>query len=166
MSLNTKDPFGRLMPSEQPDMEIADIKDPTALSGPVGAFGKNKRRDVAKVETILADVGALDIDKTDGPTGYWGMRMDDATRKFQKANGLKVDAQVNPGGETVTRLAETRDAAKRRKERREEQTEGTDEKNCPRGTYLTNHRICIPKTGLCIDNWICEPYPSGGGIRG
>lgn len=56
-------------------------------------------------ETMLGAAGALDLSKTDGPTGYWGLRTEDATKKFQKQNGLKVDGLMNPGGETIRTLA-------------------------------------------------------------
>ncbi len=86
--------------------EIADIKKPATLSSSVGDRGTNKRRDVAKVEKMLGDAGTLDLKKTDGPTGYWGMRTSDATKAFQKKNNLKIDGQINPAGETVKKLGQ------------------------------------------------------------
>lgn len=99
------DPFGRVQPEPAPDKEIADLSEPAKLGNSVGEQGKNERRDVAKVETMLGKTGSLDLKKTDGPTGYWGMRTNDATRSFQKKHGLKVDGQINPGGETIKTLA-------------------------------------------------------------
>ena len=100
-----KDPFGRIMPKPAPDPEIEDLREPHKLSAPVGEQGRNNRRDVAKTEKLLGHTGDLDLKQTKGPTGYWGMRTQDATRKFQKRHGLKVDGQINPGGETIRTLA-------------------------------------------------------------
>ena len=98
------DPFGRLGEDDEPDTEIAEIKNPTALKAPVGDTGQNSRCDVAKTEQLLGQAGTLDLKKTDGPTGYWGTRTSHATKAFQKQNGLKVDGQINPGGETIRAL--------------------------------------------------------------
>lgn len=122
------DGFGRIeIDDATPDVEIADIKNPTELSGSVGNSGKNNRRDVAKIEMLLHQAGALDLKQTDGPTGYWGIRTSEATKKVQADNGLMVDAEIKPDGPTIRKLREatvTRDAAKRRKEHREQrQTE-------------------------------------------
>lgn len=97
-------PFGRLGDDDEPDTEIADIKNPTKLASSVGDSGQNSRRDVAKTEQLLGKAGALDLKKTDGPTGYWGTRTSDATKVFQKQHGLKVDGQINPNGETILAL--------------------------------------------------------------
>ena len=98
------DPFGRLGVDDEPDTEIADIENPAELASSVGDSGQNSRRDVAKTEQLLGQAGTLDLKKTDGPTGYWGSRTSDATKAFQKQNGLKVDGQINPGGETIRAL--------------------------------------------------------------
>lgn len=101
----TPDQFGRLgVDDDEPDTEIADIKTPTTLKSSVGDAGQNRRRDVAKTEQLLGDAETLDLKKTDGPTGYWGTRTSDATKTFQKQNNLKVDGQINPGGETIRAL--------------------------------------------------------------
>ncbi|WNK00135.1 peptidoglycan-binding domain-containing protein [Thalassospiraceae bacterium LMO-JJ14] len=100
-----RDPFGRVPPKPKPEPELTNLGDASKLSRPVGEQGKNDRRDVAKVETMLGRSGALDLKKTDGPTGYWGERTREATRAFQKQNRLKVDGQINPGGETIRTLA-------------------------------------------------------------
>ena len=55
------DGFGRIgLDDDAPDTEIANIKNPTALTGSVGEGGQNDRRDVAKVETMLGVAGALE----------------------------------------------------------------------------------------------------------
>tara|TARA_R110001606_G_C15401097_1_gene653014 strand:- start:6931 stop:8520 length:1590 start_codon:yes stop_codon:yes gene_type:complete len=104
--IEDRDPFGRLMPKPSADTEISNLGDLGALGQSVGVQGKNQRPDVAKAETMLGKAGALDLKKTDGPTGYWGMRTEDATKRFQKQQGLKVDGQMNPGGETIRKLTE------------------------------------------------------------
>lgn len=76
------------------------------LSGSIGRTGRNHAADVAGIETALGSQGYLDLNKTDGPTGYFGARMEDAIKGFQKGNGLKVDGVINPGGETIGQLAQ------------------------------------------------------------
>ena len=51
--------------------------------------------------------GDLNLAETDGVTGFVGLRMDEAIRRFQKRNRLRVDGQINPGGETLTTLGAT-----------------------------------------------------------
>lgn len=76
------------------------------LSAPVGRNAQNDRLDVARVESLLGAHGYLDLDATDGPTGYAGARLEKATRRFQKDNALRVDGRLAPGGETILRLAQ------------------------------------------------------------
>ena len=71
------------------------------LEDTVGKQGKNRPGDVFKVQSLLHREGFLDADKTDGPTGYWGMFDHEALEKFQKENGLKVDGWMGPGGESI-----------------------------------------------------------------
>lgn len=91
-----RDPFGRVPPKQKPEPELTNLGDASKLSRPVGEQGKNDRRDVAKVETMLGRTGALDLKKTDGPMGYWGERTREATCAFQKQNGLKVNGDIGP----------------------------------------------------------------------
>ncbi|MFA6019631.1 MAG: hypothetical protein WC722_05155 [Rhodospirillales bacterium] len=45
-----------------------------SLSAPVGRDNApNRKQDVAKVETLLGQTGHYDIQRLQGPTGYWGM---------------------------------------------------------------------------------------------
>lgn len=80
------------------------------LSAPVGDGGHNDRLDVAKVESLLGAHGYLDLAKTEGPTGYAGVRLTDAVKRFQKDNDLKVDGRLNPGGETIGALVRAANA--------------------------------------------------------
>lgn len=79
------------------------------LDAPVGRRGDNDRTDVVKIETLLSKSGYLDLDATEGPTGYYGARVEDALKRFQKDGGLKADGLVNPDGPTLAAL--TRAAA-------------------------------------------------------
>jgi len=97
-----KDPFGRVLAEPKPDPVILNIRNPFSLTDSVGMEGKNSRRDVAKVETLLGLLGEINLRETDGVTGFAGARLDESIRKFQKRNKLKVDGQINPGGETIT----------------------------------------------------------------
>ena len=103
--VNAPDPFGRL--PEQSDEEQLNLSNPFALSGAVKASGKNNRADVGKIEALLKLAGVFDLDATDGPTGYYGIRLKEAITGFQKGHGLKVDGAVNPGGETLKALGQT-----------------------------------------------------------
>ena len=98
------DPFGRVLAEPKPDPEIMDFRNPFRLRHAVGMEGLNDRRDVAKVENLLGRTGALDLDKTDGLTGFFGARADEAVRKFQRDRGLKVDGLINPNGPTIKTL--------------------------------------------------------------
>ncbi len=96
------DPFGRLPEPAKP--ERFNLRDIFSLSAPVGMAGKNSHDDVAKVEGLIGAAGPLDLWKTDGPTGYYGARLEDAVKRFQKSKGLKVDGHLNPVGETIGSL--------------------------------------------------------------
>jgi peptidoglycan hydrolase-like protein with peptidoglycan-binding domain len=99
-----RDPFGRVMARPGPEPELMDLGELYHIRAPIGMAGLNDRRDVARVERLLGRAGVLDLDETDGVTGYAGLRLDEAIRGFQKRHGLKVDGQINPGGETITAL--------------------------------------------------------------
>ncbi|NQU61014.1 MAG: peptidoglycan-binding protein [Rhodospirillales bacterium] len=101
----TSDPFGRLLAEPKPEPEIMDFQNSFRIRDSVGMEGSNARRDVAKVESLLDRAGALDLAKTDGVTGFFGARTDEAVKKFQKDRGLKVDGLINPNGPTLRTLA-------------------------------------------------------------
>lgn len=75
-----------------------------SLTRSVGRAGRNHKGDVRKVESLLGRLGHLDLSKTDGPTGYFGVRLEDAVKSYQKDKGLKADGSINPGGETIAQL--------------------------------------------------------------
>ena len=103
--IDEPDPFGRVL---EPSGEARlDISDPFALSGPVGRRGGNAREDVGRVECLLKLAGVHDLAPTDGPTGYFGTRLEEAVKAFQKDHGLRTDGEVTPGGETLKALAQT-----------------------------------------------------------
>ncbi len=99
---NLPDPFGRLLAEPKPEPEISNFRNPLRIRDSVGMEGRNNRRDVAKVESLFGRLGELNLAETDGVTGFAGARLDEAIRRFQRRNQLKVDGQVNPGGETIT----------------------------------------------------------------
>ena len=109
------DPFGRILPAPVFDAfreawkagaGLFDLfgKEPVKIKEPVGPEAPNRRPDVAKVETFLDRTGYLDLAKAEGPTGYYGSRVDQGIRGFQKENALKVDGLINPDGETLQTL--------------------------------------------------------------
>ncbi|MAO54179.1 MAG: hypothetical protein CMM61_00590 [Rhodospirillaceae bacterium] len=98
-----RDPFGRVA-ADDPD-DAFDFSDPFHPAAAVGARGRNAPNDVANLEGLLRLAGDMDLVPTDGPTGYFGARLDDAIRAFQRRNGLTVDSAVHPGGETLRALA-------------------------------------------------------------
>ena len=83
-----------------------DKVNPFALSAPVGPNGTNGRLDVAKVETLTGTLGDFDLDRTEGPTGYYGERLKQGVEKYQKTNDLKVDGVLKPDGETLRKMAD------------------------------------------------------------
>ena len=70
----------------------------------VGPQHPSGRGDVAKIEGILANSGDYSLTRTQGPTGYWGLALDEGIRKYQKRNGLKVDGALRPGGPTIRHM--------------------------------------------------------------
>jgi hypothetical protein len=82
------------------------LEDWFGLADTVGLGRMNGRRDVFKVESILADAGDLDFAGTNGPNGYGHYTLDDGVRRYQKRTGLKVDGWLRPDGPTVTKMRE------------------------------------------------------------
>ena len=93
---------------------LVDPRDPIAgggrwfdLEGGVGAQFPSGRADVAKLEAILANSGDLSLERTQGLTGYWGLALDGALRRYQARNGLAVDGIVRPGGPTISHMRDS-----------------------------------------------------------
>ena len=113
-----RDPIGRLPPEPEFDafrsawkagsslFELFGDK-PVKLKQPVGPEASNRRSDIAKVETFLGPTGHLDLTKTDGPTGYYGSRVDQGIRAFPRDNALHIDGLINPDGPTLQRIGES-----------------------------------------------------------
>jgi peptidoglycan hydrolase-like protein with peptidoglycan-binding domain len=74
------------------------------LQAGVGADQANRRGDVFKLQALLHREGFLDSAATEGPTGFWGGRDDEALRNFQKEHGLSVDGFAAPSGETISTI--------------------------------------------------------------
>jgi len=70
----------------------------------IGLQSRNRRPDVAKVETFLDLLGEHDTAPTEGPTGYYSIRLEDNLKAYQARNGLKPDGVDNPQGETLGRI--------------------------------------------------------------
>jgi hypothetical protein len=61
---------------------MLDIKEP------VGPAARNRRPDVAKLETFLDALGEHDPARTEGPTGFYGIGFEDNLKAYQARNGL------------------------------------------------------------------------------
>lgn len=72
-----------------------------------GNGGDNRRPDVAKVQVLLNKAGFHEIPEAEGPNGYHSTILDQDIRRFQRANKLKVDGALLPGGETIRTLERT-----------------------------------------------------------
>jgi peptidoglycan hydrolase-like protein with peptidoglycan-binding domain len=93
---------GSLLGDSKSTLNLSNaLDDGPEISQSVGLKGKNAPKDIAKVETLLGAHQALDLSKTDGPTGYMGQRLDQGIKRFQKSNGLKIDGVINPAAEMV-----------------------------------------------------------------
>jgi hypothetical protein len=110
-----RDPLGRIPPEPEFDAFRSAWKagaglfdlfgdEPLKIKSPVGPEAPNLRPDVAKIETFLGRTGHLDLAKTEGPIGYYGSRIDQGIRGFQKDNALKIDGLINPDGPTLGTL--------------------------------------------------------------
>lgn len=99
-NLLTDDFVSRETPSDAGGDGWFDLEDWVGPNHPSG------RRDVAKLEAILANSGDYSLDRTQGPTGYWGLALDKGIRAYQKRNGLDVDGILRPDGPTIRHMAD------------------------------------------------------------
>ena len=86
--------------------ELPSSTDWFKLDGEVGLGRANKRADLVKVESLLANSGDLDLSEIGGPTGYGLYTVEDGVKKYQSRNGLKVDGWMKPGGPTISKMKE------------------------------------------------------------
>lgn len=84
--------------------ELPGSTDWLKLDGDVGLGRANKRADLVKVESLLANSGDLDLSDIGGPTGYGLYTVEDGVKKYQRRNGLDVDGWMRPGGPTISKL--------------------------------------------------------------
>lgn len=150
---------------------------PLKLAGRVDRAAQVHENDTLRTKAALKVLGHYKTPKY-GMTPYPDEPMFAGIKAYQKANNLRIDGVMQPKGETEhsinKRIAEEQaaqrgrfGATKRRKERRDKSTpKSQTPKLCVEGQYSANKRICVPGTELCMDNWVCEPSPSGGGGRG
>lgn len=97
--------LGQMEPKNPPAAGSGSDNGWFSLSAPVGRDNApNRKQDVAKVETLLGQTGHYDIQRLQGPTGYWGLVGDRAVKDFQRENGLKADGLLNPDGPTIVSL--------------------------------------------------------------
>jgi peptidoglycan hydrolase-like protein with peptidoglycan-binding domain len=97
----------RFTPPPKPgSREYLDARKLFKLTASIGERGANDRTDVGKLEALLYMAGVFDLDGSNGPTGYYGERLKQAVKAFQKARGLRVDGDVGPEGETIRTLAQ------------------------------------------------------------
>ena len=92
------------------------------LSAAVGRGQENNPLDVAKVESLMGATGHLDIEKTDGPTGYFGQRLEGAVKEFQNEEKLKADGLIKPEGETIVqtqKVSENEESKENKKDKNE-----------------------------------------------
>lgn len=75
-----------------------------SLGRTVGRDSRNEREDVLRIQTLLAHAGYFDMERTEGPTGWYGKPLELGIRKFQRDNGLAVDGYIEPSGETLSAL--------------------------------------------------------------
>jgi len=82
---------------------------PEPLGGTVGNGFANRHADVAAVQRLLGALGHLPEDPFDRPHGFIDESTTEATKAFQREQGLVEDGWLAPGGETERAL---RDAAR------------------------------------------------------
>ncbi|MBI4968658.1 MAG: peptidoglycan-binding protein [Rhodospirillales bacterium] len=97
-------PEGRVFPQPVKWPDLFGPHDPFTLTDGVGQGATNRRADVAKVETLLGAAGYHDLDRTEGPTGYFGETLNQSIRRFQKDRELEIDGYLRPKGETIISL--------------------------------------------------------------
>lgn len=74
------------------------------LNDAVGNGRRNEERDVERVDRRLAWLDFRPAEKREQPDSYITRGLDTAIKLFQKANNLKVDGWLAPGGETEEAL--------------------------------------------------------------
>lgn len=99
-----KDPFGRMIPDDGSQDRFRDMPDITILEAAIGPKNDNRPEDVAKIEIMLDQVGLLDLQETDGPTGFYGERLRQAINILQRQSRLKETGKVAPGDRTHVAL--------------------------------------------------------------
>jgi len=116
-----------------------------SISQTIGRNGKNNAADIKKVETLLGRMGHLDLNKTSGPTGFFGTRLEEAIKSFQKDNGLKADGHLETKGETISAIRHV-DSVKRKAPNKKD---GKSRRNSP-SPYKTedkmNTKVKVPGT--------------------
>ncbi len=126
-----------------------NISNPFSLKSSVGWNGSNDRTDVAKVEHLLGRTGDLNLKETDGLTGYYGARVEQAGKRHQKRNNLKQDGHFNPNGESIrslrTQLAQNDDKPKEKEKTDKPSTSPEDDYDEEEPSFFRDN-LFIPLT--------------------
>jgi hypothetical protein len=84
-----------------PSTDASDL----ALMAPVGKGGANSPMDVYKAKKVLHNAGAHEFRPGDEGFGEANPRFANDIARFQRAEELKVDGRIDPGGPTLHALA-------------------------------------------------------------
>jgi len=110
------DIYGRPMTPDDPFLPVArqrgrwgqvgtrGLSRPLGLGRGVGRHMPNDPTDVAALEVLLGQAGYYDLERRQGPTGYWSPTIEMPLRDYQKDHGLTIDGWAASGGETEATL--------------------------------------------------------------
>ena len=86
------------------DEKAFDLSNIYHLKGQITGQGNINPNDVAKIKVLLGQAGVFGLSETQGLTGFYGLRLEQGLKKFQKQRELKVDAEIDPNGEALQAL--------------------------------------------------------------
>ncbi len=99
------DPFGRLMENDASQDRFRNMDNLTALSAAIGPSADNQPDDVARIETLMDMLGELNLQETDGPTGYYGERLRQAIVAYQRKNQIPQTGVIAPNDATMQAIS-------------------------------------------------------------
>jgi peptidoglycan hydrolase-like protein with peptidoglycan-binding domain len=99
------DPFGRLMEDDGSQNKFKNMENLTSLDGAIGPTAENDPDDVAKVELLMSKLGELNLQDTDGPTGYYGERLRQAIVSYQRKNQIPQSGAIVPNDPTMVAIS-------------------------------------------------------------
>jgi peptidoglycan hydrolase-like protein with peptidoglycan-binding domain len=166
-----RDPFGRLPEDDEPFADLrrrwsagerfADDDSMFALGDSVGENGANDRLDVAKVQVVLHNEGRFDLDRSDGPTGYFSSPLAEAIRQRQADHGLADDGVLLPGGETIVSLksptpARERDSLGAALPARPGERPKADSGRPPAGVKVAGLPVVLVPAAVAVGRWMLQ----------